>query len=598
MKKNGYHTFIVKSVVICAVVFFVFSGVCSASISSSENYKLHTAMADGGGASGTSTSYTARNSIGSPLGTEIVTGTNYKVYPGLLSTMNTIPEILITSYNDGTLIYDDTPTLRWSYSDKDADPQRYYQVQVSKDNFVSSVADSGLIASDDTSFTTPILPTEEAGITYRWRVRVSDGYDYSGWTIATNGFRLTTTAMEVPIIWARVSVIGDEIASKLWQDCGVPYMYWDYPVTGQEIAGYSYAWGSIPNDDIDTDGNSYQTSDDLLFDGVRVFNLKAQNTAGNWSDTASFEIWIDRAGPVVGIYSPTNGSIVSTDIPVISISVSDENSGIETGGIDMTVNKSSVRATYDEGAQSVVYIPSIPLSEGDNVVSLEVSDLVGNKTSPLIWSFVVDTRGPRGSIIINNQDAVTNSIHVNLSLSASDSTSGVDDMSISNDGVFDTEGWEKFTARKEGWVLPAISGTRKVYVKFRDNAGNESEIFSDTIELIIISPDTIISSGPSLSTKSTEALFTFKATVDGCVFRWKFDDEEWSEWSGERSVKREDLTSGNHYFKVQAAKDVNNNGQIDADEIDPVPEERTWTIGEIARPQMPKKRPFRFWKKE
>ena len=173
-------------------------------------------------------------------------------------------------------------------------------------------------------------------------------------------------------------------------------------------------------------------------------------------------------------------------------------------------------------------------------------------------------------------------------------------MSISNDGVFDTEGWEAFSTKKDNWMLPAISGTRKVYVKFKDTAGNESAIFNDTIELIIIAPDTIITSGPSLLTKSTDALFTFKATVDACVFRWKFDDEEWSEWSQDTSVKKEDMPQGNHYFKVQAAKDVNNNGQIDPDEMDPVPEERTWTIGKegVVKPDMPKKRPFRFWKEE
>ena len=598
MNKVRDYTFIVKTAVISVAVFFVFVGSSVASVASSENYKLHTAMADGGGASGSSVSYSAENSVGSPIGTEITIGTNYKIYPGVLSTLNTIPEVSVVSYNTGELIDDDTPTLEWTYADKDEDIQRYYQVQVSKDNFVTTTVDSDLVESSATSFTTPILPTDEAGVSYRWRVRTSDGYDYSGWKVATNGFRLTTAAMEVPIIWARVSAAGDEIPSKLWQNCGTPYMYWNYPVTGQRVAGYSYAWGSVPDDDIDTTGESYQAPDDLLSDGVRVFNLRAQNTAGNWSETVLFEIWIDRAEPIVGMYSPSNGTTIATDTPTISISVSDENSGVVTGGIDMTINRSSVNATYDEGAENVVYIPSIPLSEGDNVISLGVSDLVGNTTSPLVWSFVVDTRGPSGSIIINNQDALTNSIYVNLSLSASDSTTGVNSMSISNDGVFNTEGWENFATKRDNWELPAISGTRKVYVKFKDSAGNESEIFSDTIELFIIAPDTIITSGPSLPTKSRKALFTFKSTVDGCVFRWKFDDEEWSDWSSDTSVEMENLADGNHYFKVRAAKDVNNNGEIDADEIDPVPEERTWTIGDIARPDMPKKRPFRFWKKE
>ncbi|MFC1620877.1 hypothetical protein ACFL2G_01100 [Candidatus Omnitrophota bacterium] len=589
-----------KTALISAVVFFVFTGICAASLSSSESYKLHTAMANGGGAAGSSTAYNAENSVGSPMGTAVATGTSYKIYSGLLATTNALPGVTISSYNDGLLINDDTPSLEWTYEDKDTDPQRYYQVQVSQDNFVTLAVDSGLVTSSDTSFTTPVLSTDEAGVSYRWRVRVSDGFDYSGWQNATAGFRLTTAAMDVPIIWARVSAGGSEIPAKLWQDCGTPYMYWEYPVTGLDIAGYSYAWGSMPDDQIDTTDFSYQTDQDLLSDGVRVFNLTAQNTGGSWSDMASFEIWIDRGDPTVGQYSPTNGTTISTDVPTISISASDEYSGINPSAIDMTINKSSVNATYDEGAQSIVYIPSVPLSDGDNTISLEVSDFVGNTSTPLIWSFMVDTKGPTGSIIINNQDALTNSIYVNLMLSARDSTTDVQSMSISNDGVFDTETWEPFSTRRDNWTLPAISGTRKVYVKFKDTAGNESEILNDTIELIIIAPDTIITSGPNLLTKSTTALFTFKATIDNCVFRWKFDDEEWSEWNTKNSITREELSQGNHYFKVQSAKDVNNNSEIDADEIDPVPEERTWTISETGtvKPDLPTKNPFKFWKKE
>mgnify|MGYP005623159235 CR=1 FL=1 len=588
------------AVIFFIAIFFIFNGISWASVSSSKSYKLHTAMADGGGARGASSGYNAENSVGAPIGTKAAIGTNYKIYAGVLSTTNAIPNIRVTSFNDGGIILDDTPTLTWSYEDKDGDPQRYYQVQVSKDNFDTLIVDSGIISSSEKSFTTPILPTEEQAIDYRWRVRVNDGFDYSGWQVAQRGFRLSTTALKVPIIWAKVSSTGSEIPSKLWQTCATPYMYWEYPVTGIEVAGYSYAWGSIPDDQIDTRDTFYQTESMLLEDGVRVFNLKAQNTAGGWTETASFEIWIDRSAPVMGTYSPYNGTIISTDTPTISISVSDDKSGVDPDGINMKVNRSDVRASYDKNIQSVVYVPSTPLREGDNTISLEVRDFVGNKTSPLVWSFVVDTKPPTGSIIINNQDALTNSVYVNLTISADDSITGVKDMAISNDGVFDTEPWETFSSKKENWMLPALSGTRKVYVRFRDNAGNISEIFNDTIELIIIAPDTIITSGPNLITASTEALFTFKATVSGCVFRWKFDDEEWSEWSTKSSARKEGLSEGNHYFKVQAAKDVNNNGEIDADEIDPVPEERTWTVnfkGNI-KPETEKKRPFRFWKEE
>ncbi len=589
-----------KTALVSIAVFFIFSGLSHASISSSKNYKLYIGVADGGGASGVSKNYNAENSVGYPFGTSVASGTSYKIYGGLLSTTNGIPSVAIANFNDGHTLTEAQPVLKWTYTDKDKDPQRFYQVQLSKDNFVTVDVDSGLVKSSSDTYTTPILSTVEQYVDYKWRVRVSDGYDYSGWQVAVNGFRVTTGNMEVPVIWAKASSTGQSIPAKLWQACGDPYMYWEYPVKGAQPIGYSYAWGEIPGNQAITTGTSYQTSSDLLSDGVRVFNLKAEDSGGNWGEVASFEVWIDRGSPVIGSYSPAKGTVIASDRPTITISAADDKSGVNPASIVMKINKGSVDATYDEKAQSIIYIPSTPLSEGDNVVSLEVTDLAGNKTSPLVWSFVVDTQGPTGSVIINNQDAVTNSVYVNLALSAIDATTGVSSMVISNDGVFDTEQWEVFKTKKENWMLIPVNGTRQVYVKFKDNAGNESQIYSAAIELIIIAPRTMITSGPSLWTKSKEALFTFKGSVDNCVFRWKFDNEEWTDWSTDMSVTRKDLADGNHYFKVQAAKDVNNNNKIDLDEMDPVPADRTWTISEkgAIKPEPQKKKPFKFWKEE
>ena len=592
--------FISKAAVFFIAAFFIASGIAAASIASSKSYKLHSAIADGGGASGASKSYNAENSVGYPLDTNIIAGPSYKLYGGMLSTRNVISEVTIMSHNDGQAVFENPPTLKWAVTDKDRDPQRYYQVQVSKDNFKTMDADSGIVKSGAQEYTTLRLPTTEGYIDYKWRVRASDGYDYSGWKVATSGFKLAIGQIDVPVIWAKTASGGANIPAKLWQEYGDPYMSWEYPVKGVQPVGYSYAWGDMPDNQADTAGNFYQTPSDLLGDGIRVFNLKAENSAGNWGDMASFEIWIDRGSPVIGNYSPSKGSILAADKPTITIGASDDKSGVNPDGINMKINKSSVTAAYDDKTQSIVYIPSTPLSEGNNVVSILVSDFVGNKTSQLVWSFTVDTKGPAGYVIINNQDAVTNSVYVNLALGASDSTTEVQSMVLSNDGVFDTEQWESFKTKKENWALAPISGTRKVYVKFKDMAGNESEIFSDTIELIIIAPDTIITSGPSLLTKSKDTLFTFKGSVEDCVFRWKFDDEEWPDWSKETSIARKDLKEGNHYFKVQAAKDVNKNAKIDLDEMDPSPAERTWTISEkgLVKPEPEKKKPFKFWKEE
>ena len=70
-------------------------------------------------------------------------------------------------------------------------------------------------------------------------------------------------------------------------------------------------------------------------------------------------------------------------------------------------------------------------------------------------------------------------VPVELVLSATDDMSGVSEMAISNDISFADTQWEAYTTKKDWWVTE--TGTTSVYVKFRDRAGNQSTVYSDTI---------------------------------------------------------------------------------------------------------------------
>ena len=72
----------------------------------------------------------------------------------------------------------------------------------------------------------------------------------------------------------------------------------------------------------------------------------------------------------------------------------------------------------------------------------------------------------------------TGAANVTLHLSATDDVSGVGSMMISNRADFYCESWET-CATSKGWYVP--SGTTTVYVKFRDNAGNVSDVATHTI---------------------------------------------------------------------------------------------------------------------
>jgi LPXTG-motif cell wall-anchored protein len=92
-----------------------------------------------------------------------------------------------------------------------------------------------------------------------------------------------------------------------------------------------------------------------------------------------------------------------------------------------------------------------------------------------------DTTPPTGTIAINSGANYTNTTSITLILSCSDSGCGCSEMQFSNDN----SNWsthETYSASKS-WSLSSGDGTKTVYAKFKDAAGNWSDAYSDTIVL-------------------------------------------------------------------------------------------------------------------
>ncbi len=64
-----------------------------------------------------------------------------------------------------------------------------------------------------------------------------------------------------------------------------------------------------------------------------------------------------------------------------------------------------------------------------------------------------------------------------------------------------------------------------------------------------------------------------------CVFSYAFDNDDWSAWGSATTATKANLALGNHYFRVKAAKELNGTAEIQLDEEDPSPVERTWVVG-------------------
>ena len=101
-----------------------------------------------------------------------------------------------------------------------------------------------------------------------------------------------------------------------------------------------------------------------------------------------------------------------------------------------------------------------------------------------------DQTPPTGTILINANASYTDSPSVTLTLAAIDNSGTVATTQFSNDN-FTYSALEPYATTKT-WQLSSGDGTKTVFVKFLDPAGNVSQPASDTIVLDTTPPDTQI----------------------------------------------------------------------------------------------------------
>ena len=162
--------------------------------------------------------------------------------------------------------------------------------------------------------------------------------------------------------------------------------------------------------------------------------------------------------------------------------------------LNATDDLAGVFKTYykiNDGSIKEVSINGNPIinTEGaNNKLEYWSVDNSGNiETHKTLTEIKLDKTVPTGSMVINNGDASTSSTSVTLSLTYTDSTSGVYQVRYSNDGVWDTENWEAPAATKT-WTLTSVDGTKTVYYQIKNNAGLVSTTYSDTITLSTTTP--------------------------------------------------------------------------------------------------------------
>jgi hypothetical protein len=234
---------------------------------------------------------------------------------------------------------------------------------------------------------------------------------------------------------------------------------------------------------------------------------------GSWSEPVSFTVDPSTGTILTANKStaPANESIHidasvvfngSLAYPGGTLTLSDATTGemLATGSIDAASPSVSVDRTFVAGPHHVV-------ASYSGVASME------NPSSGSIDLTIVeaDTSPPSGSIAVAGGSAYVRSAVVTLLVSASDTSSGVAQVAISNDGV-------SWTARpyaaSQSWTLSPGDGMKAVYARWQDGAGNWSSPVSATIVLDTVAPTATTPtrafvSGSSLSTGRPAIRFTW-----------------------------------------------------------------------------------------
>jgi hypothetical protein len=204
--------------------------------------------------------------------------------------------------------------------------------------------------------------------------------------------------------------------------------------------------------------------------------------------------WSSAGGSFVYGYNPSAGqwqaNTLSRPLAYFTVSTNAGNAPLFVDFADMSIGGATWTWNFDEnGATSTMRSPAYRfVTFNKHNVTLTVTSATGmsSTTNLLIRS---DITPPTGSVVINNGDAISTNIIVNLRLSATDNSGVVSSNRFSNDNS-NWSPWEDFTTNKF-WMLSPDNGNKTVYAQFSDAAGNPSAVASDTIQLDTNPPPTV-----------------------------------------------------------------------------------------------------------
>ncbi len=224
-------------------------------------------------------------------------------------------------------------------------------------------------------------------------------------------------------------------------------------------------------------------------EGDKELFARFKDAAGNISQTINGKIKLDFTPPVCDTFNIDNGNDFTNNAQkkvTLDFSVRD--------AVKMTISNSPIQDPTSPTVTWEDYKPEkdwiLDGEDGVKTVYAVFKDEAGNYSALYSDKIILDRVGPTNCNVVFNNNmkwVPPGGNKITLDMTAD----GADKMIISEDPTFKTGRWELFIPRKVFEVSKG-DGEKDIYVKFKDKAGNESQVISGKV-FLDTSPPTPIS---------------------------------------------------------------------------------------------------------
>jgi hypothetical protein len=354
------------------------------------------------------------------------------------------------------------------------------------------------IAAPSVECTSPKQYTGLAEGTHNFKVQAFDASGMSDGTILTQTFTVDTTSptAPVPISPADESIISDNSPSFSWSaSTDNSLSHYELWVDGAKLAGAAL--------DICSSGTC-TTTPMVLAEGQHTWFVRAQDTAGNATDSSTSTFTIDSVPPDVPVLvSPANGAVLPSASPSFEWQASgDAGVGLDHYELWIDGSKDQDVALGTCAGETCSAQPASPLGLGTHNWFIRAVDGAANHTDTATRSIVVDTEPPTAPVLTAPADgAVTTAGFPAFSWEESnDPGSGIDHYELFIDGTKDRDVALGACTAGSCTVPPdsiLSEGPHTWKVRAVDEAGNTTDSATRTLTLDSQFPSAPGNAGPA-----------------------------------------------------------------------------------------------------